>query len=91
MKIFLLEGKYQKGKQGVEEYLKQVAISNPHAEIVYISPLKEKIVFKRVVTKLPKEPKSIKPHPYGVEIGVLMRMLSLSKAKTLQGFFGKKN
>lgn len=85
--VIELEGKYQKGRQGVDEYLKQVAIANPHVEIIYINPLKEKIVFKRAVTKLPKEPKSIKPHPYGVEIGILMRMLSLSRAKTLQGFF----
>ncbi len=82
-----LEGKYQKGKQSVEEYLRQVAIANPHAEIVYLSPLKETFRFKRAVAKLPKEPKAIKPHPYGIEIGVIMRMLSLSKAKSLQGFF----
>jgi len=84
-----LEGKYQKGRQGVEEYLKQVAIANPHAEITYISPLNEKMLFKRNVNKLPKEPKAIKPHPYGIEIGILIRMLNNSKAKTLRGFFAK--
>ena len=81
-----LEGKYQKGRQGVDEYLKQVAIANPHAEVTYINPLKEKIIFKQAINKLPKEPRSIKPHPYGIEIGILIRMLSISKAKTLFGF-----
>ena len=81
-----LEGKYQKGKQSVEEYLRQTAIANPHANIIFTSPLKEKIVFKRAVDKLPKEPKPIKPHPYGVEVGILMRMAHQSKARNLSGF-----
>src|SRR3989344_3400982 len=33
-----LEGKYQKGKQSVDEYLKETAIVNPHAKIIYINP-----------------------------------------------------
>ena len=82
-----LEGKYQKGKQSVEEYLKQTAIANPHAEIIYFNPLKEKIVFKRAVDKLPKEPKAIKLHPHGVEIGMFLRMAHESKSRNLQGFF----
>ncbi len=81
-----LEGKYQKGKQGVEEYVRQTAIANPHANVIFIGPDKEKIIFKRVVEKLPKEPKSIKPHPYGVEVGILLRMAHQSKARNLQGF-----
>ncbi|MBI2499461.1 DNA topoisomerase VI subunit B [Candidatus Woesearchaeota archaeon] len=84
-----LEGKYQKGKQSVDEYLKQTAIANPHLYLIYINPLKEKIDFPRVVNNLPKEPKAIKPHPYGVEIGVLLRMLKGTKAKNLLGFFEK--
>lgn len=82
-----LEGKYQKGKQGVEEYLRQNAIANPHANIIFNGPGGEKIVFKRVINKLPKEPKSLKMHPYGVEIGILLRMAHGSKARNLQGFF----
>src|SRR3989344_1471447 len=84
-----LEGKYQKGRQSVEEYLKQAAIANPHLNLIYVSPLKEKINFPRVVNNLPKEPKAIKPHPYGVEIGVLLRMSKGTKAKTIQSFFEK--
>jgi len=80
-----LEGKYAGGKQGVEEYLRQTAIANPHANIIFIGPKKERINFERVVNKLPKEPKAIKPHPYGVEIGILLRMAHRS-TKNLQGF-----
>ncbi|MEK6934428.1 MAG: DNA topoisomerase VI subunit B [Nanoarchaeota archaeon] len=84
-----LEGKYQKGRQSVDEYLKQTAIANPHLHLVYTDPEKKKIDFPRVVNELPKEPKEIKPHPYGIEIGILLRMLKNTKARNLQGFFEK--
>ncbi len=81
-----IEAKYQKGKQSVDEYLKQVAIINPHVNLSYLNPNKERLEFPRAVEKLPKEPKQIKPHPYGVELGILIRMLRNSKSRTLQGF-----
>tara|TARA_Y100000310_G_C20696153_1_gene825909 strand:+ start:585 stop:2171 length:1587 start_codon:yes stop_codon:yes gene_type:complete len=84
-----LEGKYQRGRLGVEEYLKQTAISNPHAQITFISPDKSVIKYKRATEKLPEEPKEIKPHPYGVELGVLIRMLKLTPSKNILGFFTK--
>jgi len=81
-----LEAKYQKGKQSVDEYLKQIAIANPYVSIAYTSPEKDKITFPRIINELPKEPKEIKPHPYGVELGAFIQMLKITKAKTLQGF-----
>ena len=77
---------YQKGDQSVDEYLKETAIINPYATIIYISPKSEQFVFVRSVDKLPVEPKEIKPHPYGIELGILYKMLQATKAKTLQQF-----
>lgn len=81
-----MEGKYFKGRQSVEDYLKQVAIANPHSHIIYENPDKEKIEFPSATTQQPKEPKEIKPHPYGVELGMLMKMLQETKARTVSGF-----
>jgi DNA topoisomerase-6 subunit B len=81
-----LEAKYLKGKQSVDDYLKQTAIVNPHASIIYFTPENEMIEYPRATDDLPKEPKSIKPHPYGVELGILMKMLQDTKSKTLQSF-----
>lgn len=81
-----LEAKYLKGRQSVDDYLKQTAIINPHATIIYFTPENEMLEFPRVTSELPKESKSIKPHPYGVELGVLMKMLQDTKARTLQSF-----
>jgi DNA topoisomerase-6 subunit B len=84
-----LDGKYQKGRQSVDEYLEQTAIANPHAEITYITPANETIVFPRAVRELPEEAKEIKPHPKGIELGTLIQMLERTEARQLGGFLQK--
>ncbi len=48
-----LEGKYHRGKQSVDEYLRQTAIANPHVEVVYRMPDGEIIVYARATDELP--------------------------------------
>jgi len=43
-------------------------------------------VFARATEDLPKEPKEIKPHPYGVELGLLIKMIHDTESRTLQSF-----
>ncbi len=42
------------------------------------------ISFHRAVHQLPKAPAEIKPHPHGVELGILMQMLKDTHARTLR-------
>jgi DNA topoisomerase-6 subunit B len=81
-----IEGSYQAGSQSVDEYLKQTAIVNPHVTIIYTNPKAEQIIFARAADKNPKKPMEIKPHPYGVELGVLQNMLKITENRTLQAF-----
>ncbi len=81
-----LEGRYLKGKQSVDEYVKETAIVNPHATFIYITPEKEKFTYQNVTEELPHEAKEIKPHPYGIELGQLIKMLQDTRVDTLQGF-----
>ena len=81
-----LEGKYQKGKQSVDEFLKQVAIVNPHAKIIYVNPLNEKVEYPRVTNEMPVEAVEIKPHPYGIELGILIKMLKSTESRNLSAF-----
>ncbi|MBW2966303.1 DNA topoisomerase VI subunit B [Candidatus Woesearchaeota archaeon] len=81
-----LEGSYQSGGQSVDKYLKQTAIVNPHVTIIYTNPEAKQMIFPRAVEELPKEQKEIKPHPYGVELGRLIKMLSTTKARSVHGF-----
>jgi DNA topoisomerase-6 subunit B len=80
-----VEGRYIEKGQSILRYLKQVAISNPHANVIYDGP-SGKVKFKRVVKKSPEKSKSIKPHPYGVELGIFRRMLSATKTRNVLGF-----
>ncbi|MBW2974806.1 DNA topoisomerase VI subunit B [Candidatus Woesearchaeota archaeon] len=81
-----LEGSYQGGSQSVDQYLKQTAIVNPHVTIIYTNPKAEQIIFARATDTLPHKPVEIKPHPYGVELGVLISMLKMTESRTLQSF-----
>ncbi|MBI4439757.1 DNA topoisomerase VI subunit B [Candidatus Woesearchaeota archaeon] len=81
-----LEGSYSLGPQSIDQYLKQTAIVNPHVTLIYTNPKAEQIIFPRATEVLPKKAEEIKPHPYGVELGVLMDMLKFTEARTLQSF-----
>ncbi|GMU80442.1 MAG: hypothetical protein AMXMBFR47_03130 [Planctomycetota bacterium] len=91
-----LVASYQKGRQSVDEYIEQTAIANPHAIFVYRAPTGELREFPRGTEELPPETKEIQPHPHGIELGVLMKLLKEAgnkgtreqgnKARTLSGF-----
>jgi len=81
-----LEGRYQKGRTSVDEFLEQTSVANPHARIIYVNPEGQRTVFERMVAELPAAPREIKPHPYGIELGVLMKMLQDTKSHWVGGF-----
>jgi DNA topoisomerase VI subunit B len=81
-----LEGRYQRGRGSVDEYLEQTAIANPHVRLHYIDCEGTERLFERSTTHLPPEPKEIKPHPYGIELGRLVVMLKETKEGTLSSF-----
>jgi DNA topoisomerase-6 subunit B len=80
-----LEAVYKKGRRSVDDYVEQTALANPHASIRYYPPKGEPCVYERVSQDLPPETREIKPHPYGVELGMLIRMLKETKSRTAQG------
>lgn len=76
-------GRYRKT---VEDYLRQTSIANPFAKISYQLPDGTKIVFSRSISELPKPAKEMKLHPYGVEFGILLRILGKTNSKTIVSF-----
>ena len=81
-----LEARYTRGRGSVDDYLEQTAIANPHATLHYIDPEGQAHDYTRSADTLPVEPKEIKPHPYGIELGMLVTMLKDTKAPTLSQF-----
>ncbi|MCK4659590.1 MAG: DNA topoisomerase VI subunit B, partial [Phycisphaerae bacterium] len=84
-----LEGNYSKGRQSIDEYIEQTAIANPHACITYRASTGERSEYPRTIDQLPEEPREIKPHPYGIELGTLMKMLKETPIKKVGEFLQK--
>jgi DNA topoisomerase-6 subunit B len=84
--VLEIEGRYQKHGKSVDEYLKQTAVANPHARIVFKDPDGAVTTPERASKALPAAAKEIKPHPYGVELGVLINMMRDSTSRTVKGF-----
>ena len=81
-----VEGRYQKGRASVDEYLEQTSIANPHVRLVYRPPDGETKEYPRTYHELPPAPREIKPHPYGIEFGMMLKMMHDTKSHTVAGF-----
>ncbi|HLQ78340.1 MAG TPA: DNA topoisomerase VI subunit B [Terriglobia bacterium] len=81
-----LEGRYVRGRGSVDDYLEQTAIANPHVTIHYIDPDNHETAYARSTGQLPPEPREIKPHPYGIELGRLVTMLKDTTGGTVSQF-----
>ena len=81
-----IEGRYQKGRASVDEYIEQTIIANPHVKLTYLTPEGETKEHPRTYQELPPAPREIKPHPNGIELGMLLKMLQDTKSHSLSGF-----
>lgn len=84
-----LEARYQKGRHSVEDYIRQTVIANPHVTLTYLAPTGEREEFKAASRHLPVAPREIKPHPHGVELGILMKMLKASTSRKIKAFLSR--
>ncbi len=84
-----LEGRYQRGRQSIDEFILLNTLSNPHATFHYIDPEGQRFDYPRATDELPHLPEEIQPHPYGVELGRFHQMVSDTSAKTIKSFLMK--
>ncbi len=84
-----LEARYQSGRGSVDEYLEETAIANPHVTVHFTDPKGETRSLLRATTVLPPEPQEIKPHPHGIELGMLINMLKQAGTGGLGQFLGE--
>jgi DNA topoisomerase-6 subunit B len=84
-----LKAKYQRGARSVDTYLRATALANPHVTLRFRDPTGVWTAYERATDVLPDEPREVKPHPYGVELGVFQQMLRSTDEKKLGGFLEK--
>ncbi|GAA0230906.1 DNA topoisomerase VI subunit B [Halobacterium noricense] len=79
-----------RARQQLIRYIKHTAVVNPHAKIVFEEPGLEdgeEMVFERADgAGLPAETEEIRPHPHGVELGTLLKMLAQTDSHSVSGF-----
>ncbi|MEC7532932.1 MAG: DNA topoisomerase VI subunit B, partial [Candidatus Thermoplasmatota archaeon] len=87
----VMKAKYQRGKKSVYQYLRMTSIVNPHASISLVVMDKEGEIIEegnwvRTSNKLPRVVEEIKPHPHGIQLGTLQRMLRDSTDRRMTSF-----
>ena len=77
-----------RARQSLHEYVAETAVVNPHARIEFVEPsLDAPLKFERAEdAELPAETEEIRPHPHGVELGTLLKMLEATDSYSISGF-----
>ncbi|MFC5973098.1 DNA topoisomerase VI subunit B [Halomarina salina] len=74
-----------RARQQLHDYIKHTAVVNPHARIEFREP-SEHLKYERATDQLPAETTEIRPHPHGVELGTLIKMLGATDSYSVSGF-----
>jgi len=82
-------GDYQKAEGKVTSYLEQTAMAAPYASITFRDPYGHQMKLERVIDRMPKPPRETLPHPSGVDIETLRKMIRLWKGDDLLKFMFK--
>ena len=79
--------KYDKSEYSPFEYIKRTALANPHAQIIFIDPTGERILFPRASDLVPEKPIEVQPHPLGIGTHDLLEYAHASQERKLSSFF----
>jgi DNA topoisomerase VI subunit B len=83
---FTLEGDYLRAMPKILEYFKQTAMVNPYANLTFVDPKGRLYKFIRATTNMPDPPKETLPHPYGVDVELLQRLIQLTTCTNMADF-----
>jgi DNA topoisomerase-6 subunit B len=71
------------------EYLRQTAIVAPYADITLVDPRGRLFKFKSATSKIPNPPMETRPHPEGVDVETVKRLITVTETKSLTEFMMK--
>jgi DNA topoisomerase-6 subunit B len=83
---FTLEGDYFRAMPKILDYFKQTAMVNPYANLTFVDPKGRLYKFTRITKEMPEPPKETKPHPYGVDVELLQRLIQITPHKNMLDF-----
>ena len=74
-----MDGDYSRIMHRLIEYLKQTAMVVPYADITYIDPKGRLYKYERGTDTLPPLPQPVRPHPHGIDVEMVKRLISTDK------------
>jgi DNA topoisomerase-6 subunit B len=83
---FNLEGDYLRAMPKIIEYFKQTAMVNPYANLTFVDPKGRLYKFTRATTTMPDPPTETLPHPYGVDVELLQRLIQITTSTNMSSF-----
>lgn len=70
-----LEGDYSKAGNKIRDYVYETSLITPYASITFDDPKGQKFSHPRFVKNIPAPPTIIKPHPHGIDVERIRRMI----------------
>ncbi len=83
---FTLEGDYLRAMPKILDYFKQTAMVNPYANLTFVDPKGRLYKWTRVTTEMPEPPRETLPHPYGVDVEMLQRLIFITTDTSMTDF-----
>ena len=81
-----LEGDYSRAMPKILEYFRQTAIVAPYANLTFVDPKGRLYRFERVTENMPKPPEETKPHPYGIDVETMKRIIASTQCRDMVSF-----
>ncbi len=76
-----LEGDYSKAGTKIRDYVYKTSLITPYASITFDDPKEQKFSHPRFVKEIPPPPTIIRPHPHGIDVERIRRMIVESQFK----------
>jgi len=70
-----LEGDYSKAGNKIRDYVYETSLITPYASITFDDPKGQKFSHPRFVKEIPPPPTIIRPHPHGIDVERIRRMI----------------
>lgn len=83
---FCLEGNYLRAMPKILDYFKQTGMVNPYSNLTFVDPKGRLYKFTRITKEMPEPPKETLPHPYGVDVEFLQRLIQITPYNNMLEF-----
>jgi DNA topoisomerase-6 subunit B len=86
MVSYKLQGDWIRSKKRIIDYFAKTAIIVPYASLLFETPDGEVLRYDGLIDKLPVAPREMKPHPRGIDVELLKKMIGATRTKTMKSF-----